>query len=697
MIPSLLRDQDHLFLLGRLLMSPQQGRSQAELALGNFQDFINNEFKPVANEDSLPNEIEVYENLLRGQEEIADLCRFPLLAGRHIIAIGGAFSSGKSSFINSFLNKDILPTAIERTTALPTYIVKANAEAISAVTCAGRLQQLRANDFKFLTHNSAKDYNINLSTFLRYLTLSSPAMPFEHIAFLDTPGYSSDPQYGVPLSDEEIARQHLRKADAVVWCVDLENGDLRATDIDFLHHLDHNRPLFVVFTKADLKDPKELQEIRAQAEQTLRNNGLKVAGVAMYSSHFPEEYPAKELTNFLQGIGKKEKTSSWSDTIHDTFRFYSDFHSGERDKLEPQISLLNQLTLVLAAEAGVPQASYKPASTKKTLADYDDNQSCQQELNKKGDSFLFTMGLKIFGGTACDYREATADDRKHLTSKVYSDKEESFDNSQKLLSTMNELLDGLRKRHKEHSCFVGKFAELETKVGTHLDAIKAALDVEIVQGWRKLQDLSHRQILMKRIHERIVQICNARIEELSISIDAFTLPVDNFTDRREIVDEITVEVPQCLFLKTIPWLRKRKPTPVTKIVTVVADTPHTCAEMAKIAPVLIEWNERFHRDTRLALTEAVHLRTGDLPDGVAPELVATIMQTSENILSEIMIKFTCDHMEPWEKHFGGFESIKNDGLPILTETIRQWMISHMKMLDYIPLHFTNRLGNELVS
>ena len=701
MIPSLLRDQDHLFLLARLLMAPRSERSVAEDALNELQNFIDNEFKPVANEDSLPNEIEVYDDLKRGMEEATDLCRFPLLAGCHVVAIGGAFSSGKSSFINSFLGKDILPTAIERTTALPTYIVQAQAEVISAVTRAGRLQQLGVNDFEFLTHNSTKDHNINLSTFLRYLTLSSPAMPFEHIAFLDTPGYSSDPQYGVAtVSDEMIAEQHLRTADAVVWCVDVENGDLRASDIEFLRRLGHNRPLFVVFNKADLKGHDELPGIKEQAERTLLNNGLKVAGLTMYSSVWREEYPAVELTDFLQGIGQKEKTSSWHDIINGTFRYYVNFHSAERDKLEPQINLLNRLTLVLEAAAGQTKSTPKPGARKKQLADYDDKQPAKPELEQRKSDSPFGMWYRIFTETTVKHSEATTNGWPYMgvgikRSGVNPEHDKIDDNFSELLPTMHELLEGVKKRHKEHAGFADKFAELGTKIGTHLDAIRDALNIEVTQGWQHLQNNSHRQILMELIDDRITQVCTTRAEELTKHIDALNLPIRNSSDSREIVKEIEVEIQKNCFKRRIAWLRGKKPTSVTNIVTVVVDTPYTFAEMGEIVPSLKDWYDRLHRDTGRVLVEAAQLRTGELPDGVAPELVTEIIQIAEAIIHKILTKYDLDHMAAWEEYFGGFETIKNDGLPILLETMHRWMFSDMEMLCHIPLHFTNLLGKEL--
>jgi GTPase SAR1 family protein len=690
-------------------MAPRRELTAAEQALGKLREIIDNKFKLLANLDNFPNEIEIYDDLLNGMEEVSDLCRFPLLSGRHIVAIGGAFSSGKSSFVNSFLGKDILPTAIERTTALPTYIVNAPAEVISAATLAGRMQQLRLIDFEFLTHNSAKDHNISLSTFLRYLTLSSPEMPFENIAFLDTPGYSADPQYGLAVSDQIIAEQHLRSADAIIWCVDVENGGFRQSDIEFLHRLGTSRPLWVVFNKADLKDPLELPAIKAQAENSLLSAGLAISGLTLYSSHFPEEYPAEELAAFLQEIGREKKTPSWRDVISNTFQSYVDFHSSERDNLEQQINLFNRLNIVLEAAAGQATSAPKKTTRRNSLADYEDKKTAKETIAPKGShlSRLFTLYSGFSPLTPGQSSKPKPDKSgwKAQVRKTKSSCEETVGSNEfpelqinnngfsadlpELLPTMRDLLSEKKNRYKFHRDFADKFVELGREIGTQLDSIRDALDSDIPERWQHLKGDSHRQLLMELIDDQVSKTCATIAERLDSHINNFRLPIQTGTITEEVSKEVVLPIPQSWLGKFLSRYFNRKITFLTKTVTVAFDMPYSYTEAAEIVDAFKLWYASLHKETYRELVEASRLSTSMVPDDVTPELVAIITEVAEGIIKELFTRHNDGHLVSLAKLLGGMETIKDDGLPILLEAMRRQMTYDIEILGNIPMHFAN--------
>lgn len=54
--------------------------------------------------------------------EIREIINFDFLNFKNIIAVGGGFSSGKSSFLNQLIKDVKLPVDVNPSTAIPTYI-----------------------------------------------------------------------------------------------------------------------------------------------------------------------------------------------------------------------------------------------------------------------------------------------------------------------------------------------------------------------------------------------------------------------------------------------------------------------------------------------------------------------------------------------------------------------------------------------
>ena len=63
---------------------------------------------------NINNEIEICRELQRFGEEIQEYQKYNLLSNKAVIGIGGQFSAGKSAFINSLLNVNLLPNMISK-------------------------------------------------------------------------------------------------------------------------------------------------------------------------------------------------------------------------------------------------------------------------------------------------------------------------------------------------------------------------------------------------------------------------------------------------------------------------------------------------------------------------------------------------------------------------------------------------------
>ena len=107
-------------LLASLVRS-QQESSEGMNAFLEFEKYINDFFLHTMDGASIAGQYAYYQekqNILFNLRELVD---FPFLANKKVVAIGGAFSSGKSRFLNTLMGKQILPVGNKPTTAVPTF------------------------------------------------------------------------------------------------------------------------------------------------------------------------------------------------------------------------------------------------------------------------------------------------------------------------------------------------------------------------------------------------------------------------------------------------------------------------------------------------------------------------------------------------------------------------------------------------
>ena len=129
------------------------------------------------------------------------------------VAIVGQFSSGKSTFLNALLSKDVLPTGITPVTSKVNFINY------------GEEYKLKVS-----YHNGATEYHAleTISQFtdqrkavedIKYLTLYAPMDILKDISFVDTPGLNSQ-----SLEDTQVTKKILRDVDGIIWLTLIDNA-----------------------------------------------------------------------------------------------------------------------------------------------------------------------------------------------------------------------------------------------------------------------------------------------------------------------------------------------------------------------------------------------------------------------------------------------------------------------------------------
>ncbi|GAA6923316.1 hypothetical protein AOH277_14030 [Helicobacter pylori] len=260
-------------LIARILNAKMENKGLAE-----YQRVLNNEFLAFSNEVEFKEQAMVLRALQELGNELQLVASFPSLFQKSMVAVGGGFSAGKSTFLNHLLGLNLKLSANSTpTTAIPTYCLKGEREVLMGVSQNGGMVELPHLTFD---HKFLDSLGFNLKEVMPSMLLSAPSVPFEFLCFIDTPGYNPSNQ-GYTGGDRQASKEYLANAKYILWVIDCQHGTIQSDDLDYLQELyeEHGKQVFIVLNKADLKITIQLEEIAVQTKETLENNGIEFLGI----------------------------------------------------------------------------------------------------------------------------------------------------------------------------------------------------------------------------------------------------------------------------------------------------------------------------------------------------------------------------------------------------------------------------------
>ncbi|GAA7602676.1 hypothetical protein HpMMM19_12170 [Helicobacter pylori] len=228
-----------------------------------------------------------------------------------MVAVGGGFSAGKSTFLNQLLglklklSEDTLPT-----TAIPTYCFKGKKEVLMGFSQNAGMVELPHLAFD---HQFLNSLGFNLKEIMPFMLLSAPSVPFEHLCFIDTPGYNPSNQ-GYTGGDEQASKEYLKHAEHILWLISCERGGIEGDDLEYLQELyEEGRQVFIVVSRADRRTKRQLEEVAVKIKETLEDRGIEFLGIGTYSAtryqeikEFSEKSRVLDsLEGFLHSLDKK--------------------------------------------------------------------------------------------------------------------------------------------------------------------------------------------------------------------------------------------------------------------------------------------------------------------------------------------------------------------------------------------------------
>ncbi len=182
-----------------------------------------------------------------------------------VIPVVGNFSAGKSTLLNRFLEKSVLPTAITPETSLATelhYSANERIEAFSNNDEKSESFELNEQSFEVIKENASK-YSY-LKVYLNNEALKNSAP----LVFVDMPGFDS------PISSHTHAiLEYLERGVHFVILTSAEEGALTKRMVRELKNLlEFDKDLSFILSKTNLRTPSQVEEVSHYIEEQIQDH-----------------------------------------------------------------------------------------------------------------------------------------------------------------------------------------------------------------------------------------------------------------------------------------------------------------------------------------------------------------------------------------------------------------------------------------
>lgn len=346
------------------------GASQLKVDLSKIEEIINKKIPDALGKNAPEDFYELYTDFKSEYEKFRDFILYDKLIGKNIVALGGGFSSGKSSFLNALMGKQVLPADIDPSTSVPTYIVRGEKHEVMGINVFDTKVQMQPRDIRKIAHGfgEVEDEDaekvtdgVTLGHVLDNIFFSTPLHKYESIAFLDTPGYSKpDSEKYSAKTDEQISRGQLNSSNYILWFVQADAGTITEEDIKFIKTLREDIPKLIIVNKADKKNVKDLKDIIAKIRSTLDIKGVRYVDVFAFTSKL-EQVEDDELEKFISENTEriKHQIEAWNSQLYESnfarnfkqiFVRCKDFYEDEIDEESRKLTRLNTSITKLSAE-----------------------------------------------------------------------------------------------------------------------------------------------------------------------------------------------------------------------------------------------------------------------------------------------------------------------------------------------------------
>lgn len=206
------------------------------------------------------NYLKQLDDLLKGTDFSTDPVLFEkIMQTEMVVPVIGAFSAGKSSLLNAFMDKKVLPVGIAPETELATELRYASEPCLVAIHTSGEEEHLPVEALATINRRSGELSHLRL-----YLD-SEPLKAIAPLVLVDMPGYGSSLD-----SHNRALAFYLPRGVHFVVVTSIEDGTITQSMVRRLDEVKTYAAEFTfVLSKCNLKPAEQLSEVKTYVDEQL--------------------------------------------------------------------------------------------------------------------------------------------------------------------------------------------------------------------------------------------------------------------------------------------------------------------------------------------------------------------------------------------------------------------------------------------
>ena len=265
-------------LLMRLLAAP--GKAQQDADLSRIGRIPGEEIPEVLGKE-LPEDFgELLASFSQAFSLFRDLAAWGSISGKKAVAMGG-LQAGRRSFLGMLAGRDIAPWPADAPCGVPFALSQGKENSASTVNMFGAGLVLSPDEARQLAGGFGEECALKPDRLVRLISVTSPALPFEHLSFLDIPDLPKTEGSALQRSSEmAAARARPECCSLIVWFVTADPGMVPADELSFLRGLDRDVPKIFVISGGDTDaGGKDLSAAKERLSSELSGKGIACAGI----------------------------------------------------------------------------------------------------------------------------------------------------------------------------------------------------------------------------------------------------------------------------------------------------------------------------------------------------------------------------------------------------------------------------------